>query len=36
MGKKKPEQMDAGELADLILWHESRLKYLRFLLSEVR
>lgn len=35
MAVKKPEQMTADELKQLIMWYESRLKYVRYLLSEV-
>jgi len=35
MARKALESMTAQELKDLILWYESRLKYARFLLSEV-
>lgn len=34
MVKPKPEQMSVEELRELIQWYESRVKYLRFLLSE--
>jgi len=35
MARKSLESMNAAELKELIMWYESRLKYARFLLSEV-
>lgn len=36
MERKKPEEMSREELVRLITWYETRLKYARFLLSEVK
>lgn len=35
MARKALESMNAEELRQLIMWYEGRLKYARFLLSEV-
>lgn len=35
VARKGVESMNVEELRDLILWYEGRLKYVRFLLSEL-